>query len=286
MAVEPSIEILRTLVHDKISHIPIYVNVIADLDTPVSAYLKLKSLSKSKTSFLLESVTLGNHLSRYSFIGISSDIEIVSEKEDPLLKVEKKLKEYKVLEMDALSEIPFLGGAVGYCSFDCVRYFEPSVEKFIEKQKDVLKIPESIYRIYDTVVVFDHAFHTLKIVTHVDVRGDIEKEYQKGVHEMEEIKKALLENSIPRVEKVDQRIDWDKASNVGRDGYEQFVHTLREHIVDGDIFQAVPSQRLKVEMPKGVSAFELYRQMRMINPSPYMYYLDMGNGFQVLNRPV
>ena len=156
--------------------VPVTLPMVADLDTPVSAFLKLRNRFKDTTSFLLESVSLGENKSRYSFLGTNAVRSLVSGGEDsssyqgdPLDQLENVMNsEYSTISVPEIT-IPFTGGAVGYCSFDAVKHFEPSVASFIDKQTDVLKIPTSIYMIFDTIVVFDHAFQTLKLVTHMSL---------------------------------------------------------------------------------------------------------------------
>ncbi|OQR97514.1 anthranilate synthase component I [Thraustotheca clavata] len=275
--------------------LPVYLDVTADLDSPVSVYLKLVQNQGTTTqSFLLESIAPGENIARYSFIGTNPLKTITSGpkciyKSDPLVQLEKEMKAFRLIHVPDLM-LPMTGGAVGYCSFDAVRHFEPKVGEFVDKQQDVFGIPESMYMLFDTVIVFDHVFHSLKIVTHCHLdQNDLAIEYAAAKQRILAIEQ-LIETPLPRScssshvnEKsppIDQ--DYNKLSNVGEKAYMGFVDTLKQHIVDGDIFQAVPSHRLKVPLPKNVTSFDLYRQMRVINPSPYMFYLNFGDGLEVV----
>ncbi|TMW57287.1 hypothetical protein Poli38472_003212 [Pythium oligandrum] len=272
--------------------VPVYLDAVADLDTPVSVLLKLRE--GEKYSFLFESVAPGEKIARYSFIG-SGPLKVVATGEgheysgDPLVNLEKEMQQYRTIVLPELA-VPMTGGAVGYCSFDAIRHFEPKLEPYVAKQRDVLQIPESVYMFFDTVVIFDHVFHSLKIVSHCRLdTDDLEAAYAEATHKIlkvrDAIEKPLIRSSSgshAAAAPGSGKVDVEAASNVGKAGYMGFVDKLKEHIVDGDIFQAVPSQRLAVTIPSEVSALDLYRQMRALNPSPYMFYLDLGDDFHVV----
>ncbi|CEG42662.1 anthranilate synthase component i [Plasmopara halstedii] len=293
MSIEPQLERIARLQqqHPDKNLAPVYLDAVADLDTPVSVLLKLRV--GQTHSFLLESVAPGEKIARYSFIGAGPLKVIATGKNyacqgDPLTNLEQEMKNYRTVTLPELN-VPMTGGAVGYCSFDAIRHFEPKIAPYIDAQNDVLRIPESIYMFFDTVVIFDHVFHTLKIVSHVRLdTGDLAAAYKEATDKILAVSTAL-ERPITRPSSVNHaraptasKIDLELASNVGKAGYIGFVEKLKEHIVDGDIFQAVPSQRLTVDLPTGVTSLDLYRQMRMINPSPYMFILDMGEDFQIV----
>lgn len=296
MAFRPSLERVQALgaqpEHAQKNLVPVYLDAVADLDTPVSVLLKLRE--GNSHSFLLESVAPGEKIARYSFIG-SGPLKVIATGKglafegDPLENLEREMQHYRVVDLPELT-LPMTGGAVGYCSFDAIRHFEPKIAPFVDKQVDVLKVPESIYMLFDTVVVFDHVFHSLKIVSHCRLdTGDLAQAYEDAKRKILEVN-AALERPLVRSSSgahanspsTAQPIDLEAVSNVGKAGYMGFVDKLKEHIVDGDIFQAVPSQRLAVDLPPNVKALDLYRQMRAINPSPYMFYLEMGEDFQVV----
>ncbi|KAI9905636.1 hypothetical protein PsorP6_013834 [Peronosclerospora sorghi] len=270
---------------------PVYFTALADLDTPVSVLLKLRR--EQTHAFLLESVAPGEKIARYSFIGAGPLKVIATGKGqtfqgDPLVHLEKEMQQFRAVQLPELN-VPMTGGAVGYCSFDAIRHFEPRIAPYVEAQKDVLQIPESMYMFFDTVVIFDHVFHSLKIVSHCRLdTEDLEAAYKKATDKILAVN-AALEKPLVRTSSLGHvtaptefKIDLEATSNVGKAGYMGFVDKLKEHIVDGDIFQAVPSQRLTVDLPKGVTSLDLYRQMRAINPSPYMFFLDLGDEFQIV----
>lgn len=296
-AIEPRFERVQALAQlPENAHknlVPVYLDAVADLDTPVSVLLKLRE--GNSHSFLFESVSPGEKIARYSFIG-SGPLKVVATgagldfEGDPLVNLEREMQQYRTVALPELA-LPMTGGAVGYCSFDAIRHFEPRLAPYIEKQKDVLQVPESIYMFFDTVVVFDHVFHSLKIVSHARLdTGDLAQAYADATRKILAVRDAL-EQPLTRSssgshanasQAATTKIDLEACSNVGQKGYEGFVHTLKTHIVDGDIFQAVPSQRIAVDLPSHVKALDLYRQMRAINPSPYMFYLELGDDFQVV----
>ncbi|CAI5727734.1 unnamed protein product [Hyaloperonospora brassicae] len=272
--------------------VPVYVDAVADLDTPVSVLLKLRA--RQTHSFLLESVAPGEKIARYSFIGAGPLHVLATGKGqdvegDPLVYLEKEMQRFRTVTLPELN-VPMTGGAVGYCAFDAIRHFEPTIAPFVDAQKDVLNVPESLFMFFDTIVIFDHVFHSLKIVSHCRLdTHDLAAAYREATEKIAAVS-AALENrlayspSVARDKDTQEvsTIDLEAASNVGKAGYMDFVEKLKQRIVDGDIFQAVPSHRLAADLPKGVTALDLYRQMRAINPSPYMFYLDMGEDFQIV----
>ncbi|GLE04227.1 hypothetical protein PINS_up013138 [Pythium insidiosum] len=296
MAFQPRfdrVQALRDAAENKDKNlVPVYYDAVADLDTPVSLLLKLRE--GQQHSFLFESVSPGEKIARYSFIG-SGPLKVIATGQghafsgDPLVNLEKEMAQFRVVQLPELA-VPLTGGAVGYCSFDAIRHFEPKIAPYIDRQKDVLQIPESVYMFFDTVVVFDHVFHSLKIVSHCRLdTGDLAAAYEEAKQKILKVRDAIEKplsrsssGSHASVPAAGHKIDMEACSNVGKAGYMGFVDKLKEHIVDGDIFQAVPSQRLAVDVPKAVTALDLYRQMRAINPSPYMFYLEFGDEFQVV----
>ncbi|KAF8344160.1 ADC synthase [Cantharellus anzutake] len=247
------------------------------------AYLRLSR--DSKYSFLLESVIGGENVGRYSFVG-TDPFKVVKTgpgydyEGDPLTVLEKELQIYQYVK---IPEIPtFTGGAIGFVSYDCVQYFEPKTARPL---RDILEIPEAIFMFCDTIVVFDHIFQNVKIVSHVFAPSasagpppDISFIYASAVHKAKRIAKILFAPgptplvNQPLVPPASQR---PKAvSNVGKEGYEGFVTKLKEHIIKGDIIQAVPSQRLA--KPTVLHPFNAYRRLRQVNPSPYLFYVDCG----------
>jgi anthranilate synthase component I len=192
-----------------------------------------------------------------------------------MIALQKELAVHKYVK---IPEVPtFTGGAIGYVSFDCVHYFEP---KTARKLKDPLNIPEAIFMLVDTLLIYDHLYQTLKVVSHVfspPNAGTVNLAfvYQTAAAKARRLAKTVLNAATPELPQPPLSLGTEGVSNVGKDGYEQFVTTLKRHIVAGDIIQAVPSQRLA--RPTSLHPFNAYRHLRQVNPSPYMFYLDCGD---------
>ena len=269
----PSLEDVKELAASGSGNVvPVYREVVADLDTPVSAFLKVK---RGAHSFLLESVEGGERLSRYSFIG-TEPYRIMrtgpdqGAEVDPLRALEEEISRFQVIPVGDLP--PFHGGAVGYLSYEVARYFE----RLPAPDPDPLGVPESILLFTDTILVFDHLRHSIKVVSHVRLDGDVEAAYRLAMFKIDELAKRLKEplhysphSSV--LHSGNGRVE----SNTGREGFLDSVVAAKEYVVKGDVIQAVLSQRLsrRTEAP----AFEIYRALRQVNPSPYMYYLELGD---------
>ncbi|KAJ7582825.1 ADC synthase [Mycena floridula] len=257
--------------------VPVYVELPADLITPCMAYLRVAK--DSRYSFLLESVVGGESVARYSFIG-ADPLKIIKTGPgqefagDPMTVLQRELALHQYVK---IPEIPtFSGGAVGYVSYDCVQYFEPKTAVELE---DTLGVPEAVFMLIDTLLIYDHIFQTVKVVSHVfSPRNagatNLSFAYQTAVSKARRLAKLLLVNSTPEPLQPSIILGNEAVSNVGKEGYEAFVTTLKKHIVAGDIIQAVPSQRLA--RPTTLHPFNAYRHLRQVNPSPYMFYLDCG----------
>ncbi|MCC7363571.1 MAG: anthranilate synthase component I [Dehalococcoidia bacterium] len=260
--------------------VPIYREVAADLETPVSAFLKVR---QSPYAFLLESVEGGERLARYSFIGTSPYRVIRTgpgqEYEgDPLVPVQEELDRYREVRLPGLPQLT--GGAIGYVAYDAVRHFEPRMAR---EQDDPLGIPESMFLFSDTMVVFDHLRHSIKVMAHCRLDGDIDAAYRQAAFQIDSIRERLANPTVPlppeEVADVVRGSNGSGASNQGREGYEMMVEKIREYIIAGDCIQVVPSHR--ITRKTAVHPFNIYRQMRMVNPSPYMFYLELGD-FQII----
>ncbi|TDX58955.1 anthranilate synthase component I [Orenia marismortui] len=272
--------------------IPVYKEVVADMETPVSAFKKLK---KDKFSYLLESVEQGEKIGRYSFIGVdyhalisSKDGEIIIKDQkdnqidkrntqNPLQDLKKILAEYQAVEVDNLPM--FYGGAVGYLSYDVVKYFENIPQENI----DDLNLPEMLFILSDTVVVFDHLRHSIKVVANIRVDDNPQQAYKQAKIKIDEVisnlNQPIIEEVMTKEFKNNSNNKLEIKSNMSKDEFMEMVKKGQEYIKEGDIFQVVPSQRFESEID--VEPFEIYRQLRRINPSPYMYYLDF-NEFQLV----
>ncbi|KAG5651783.1 hypothetical protein H0H81_007422 [Sphagnurus paluster] len=276
----PSLATVEQLItHEKRGNcVPIYVEIPADLITPCMAYLRIAK--DSKYSFLLESVVGGESVARYSFIG-ADPFKVIKTGPgeeitgDPTVALQKELAHYKYV---SLPEVPtFTGGAIGYVSYDCIQHFEP---KTATKLRDSLNIPEAMFMLVDTLLIYDHIYQNLKIVSHVFApqnagHVNLAFVYQTAVAKARRLAKSLLSAVTPEPPQPPITLGSEGVSNVGKDGYEAFVTKLKQHIIAGDIIQAVPSQRLA--RPTTLHPFNAYRHLRQVNPSPYMYYLDCGD---------
>lgn len=168
---------------------------------------------------------------------------------------------------------PLTGGAIGYVGYDCVRYFEPKTARPL---KDIVKVPESFFMVFDTIVAFDHFFQVIKVITYLKATYDdddgLVQAYEAARNHLEGIVDILSSPDIPLPHQEPIRSHGEYTSNVGQSGYEAHVTRLKQHIVQGDIIQAVPSQRLS--RPTNLHPFNIYRHLRRVNPSPYLFYID------------
>jgi len=304
---EPSFEDAQDLIINQQAGncLPIFVSLPADLLTPVATYLKLtngaqcQSKNSSSTSdqtvegvesFLLESVVAGSHQARYSFVGSNPSRvlrtgENYTLKGDPLVPLEEELNQYKYIPVPGIP--PFTGGAIGYVSYDCVFHFEPTTRRPLS---DPIGMAESAFMICDTVVVFDHTFQTIKVVSNLIIPSastataeQVSEAYDRAKVKIIEICDLLDSTQIPQPvqQPIPPKAERTPAvSNVGKEGYERFVSSLKNNIRQGDIIQAVPSQRLKKETQ--LHPFNVYRHLRRLNPSPYMFYINCGQSVQLI----
>lgn len=191
---------------------------------------------------------------------------------DPLPILDQELSKCRVADIPTLKLPPMTGGAVGYVGYDCVKYFEPKTRR---PMKDILKVPESLFMLYDTIVVLDHFFQKVMVVTYVKVPENLDNldaaydEAKQTVNRMLQVLKKA-DAVLPTQEPV--KLGNEYTSNIGQEGYEKHVHKLKEHISSGDIIQAVPSQRMA--RPTSLHPFNIYRHLRTVNPSPYLFFLD------------
>ncbi|QLG70863.1 hypothetical protein HG535_0A08080 [Zygotorulaspora mrakii] len=288
LKVQPDLETLQQLKDqndESVNMYPVHA-FISGLDlTPHVAYLRLADLNNPNRSesFLLESAKTVAELDRYSFIGVSprkvirtgptEGLEV-----DPLTVLEEEMAKTKLAEN--VPGVPKLsGGAIGYISYDCIRYFEPKTRKDL---KDVLQLPEAYLMMCDTIVAFDHVFQRFQIIHNINTsETSLEEGYQKAVEVIEQIAKKLMDKTAPVPYPVQTPIKLNQSftSNIGQEGYESHVSTLKKHIKLGDVIQAVPSQR--VARPTSLHPFNIYRHLRSVNPSPYLFFIDCID-FQII----
>ena len=272
----PDLEQVKDLAR-KGNLIPICREINADLDTPVSAYLKV---ARAPYSFLLESVEGGERMARYSFIGTEPESVIKTGRGqplgrvDPLEPIERELGRYNLIEVPNIQR--FNGGAVGYLSYESVNYFE----ELPTPSTDVLDVPESLFLMTMTYLVFDHIGHKISVVSHAHLNGDIERSYNEATARIDEIIRRLQSPLVMPVSShsaPSQRLA--TTSNMTPEEFYDMVNHVKEYIVAGDVIQTVVSQRLS--RPTTAEPFQIYRSLRAINPSPYMYYLEL-DGFQIV----
>ncbi len=270
------------------NRIPLMREVLADLDTPLSTYLKLAA---APYSYLFESVQGGEKWGRYSIIGlpartvltvrghevtVTTDHQVVEQEtvEDPLAFIEAFQARYRVPEVDGLPR--FTGGLVGYFGYDTVRYIEPRLGEC--PNEDQLGNPDIQLMLSDEVVVFDNLSGKLYVVVHVDPSEAAAQ--QKGETRLRQLI-AQLDEPLRRPPHVPAKElgEEDFVSGFTQEGFEEAVAKSKQYITDGDIMQVVLSQRLSI--PFEAPPLDLYRSLRSLNPSPYMYFVDCGE-FQIV----
>ena len=199
---------------------------------------------------------------------------------DPMPILAEELSQFREATIPCLSLPPMAGGAVGYVGYDCVRYFEP---KTARAMKDILQVPESLFMLVDTIVAFDHFYQVIKVITYLKVPtdgSDLSSAYKIASNVLSTTISTLLSPDIPLPPQPPIRPDQEYVSNIGQSGYEAHVRTLKNHISRGDIIQAVPSQRFS--RPTSLHPFNIYRHLRTVNPSPYLFYLNCGGEMQLV----
>jgi anthranilate synthase component 1 len=259
--------------------VPLRHTFIADCETPVSAYLKLRG---DGPSFLLESAEQGQRIGRWSFLGCRPRATIrmsLGDHPDPYAAVAEELGRYRIAPLDGLP--PFAGGAVGLFGYDLVRSAEPTVG---EPNPDEAGIPDLALMITDVLLAFDHLRHEVTILANVLAEDhhsgagqarplahdDLEHAYGQAARAIAEVKERLA-GPVPQIGRG-KREPPEYTSNMGAEGFAEAVEQTKEYIRAGDAYQVVPSQRWTADCP--VDAFSIYRGLRAINPSPYMYFLD------------
>jgi anthranilate synthase component 1 len=249
--------------------LPIYREIVADLETPVSAFLKI---NRGGYSFLLESVEGGEQLARYSFIGTDPYRVLIADgedKTDPLSLVAAELGKYEMVPVAGLPR--FCGGVVGYLAYETATRFE----ELPSPDQDPLGLPESLFMFVDTMLVFDHVTHKIKVLSHVHLDGDVEEAYRQAVDRIDDLVDRLNQPLAPprrRTGVTRPANSSHRSSNFSRQEFEASVLQTKRYITEGEAIQVVLSQRLA--QATDVAPFEIYRALRTINPSPYMFFLD------------
>ncbi len=265
--------------------IPLYREILADYETPVSAFAKI---DHGPTAYLLESVAGGENWARYSFLGSGSSAVIREEKGDlvlirgkknlriqsrgnPLERLRELMEEYRPVTVPGLPR--FVGGAVGYFSYDMVRTFEdlPAL------RKDSLGMPDFAFLLTDTLLIFDNVSQKIKVVANAYLESTKERDIRDAYrHATARIEKmiARLKRPVRQPRQRRRRKPITFTSNMNNADFEKMVTRTKEYIRSGDIVQAVLSQRWETQIH--TTPFQLYRALRVINPSPYMYYLRVA----------
>jgi anthranilate synthase component I len=271
----PSLETVRTLAGQH-NLIPLHETFIDDCQTPVSAFLKLR---EDGPAFLLESADQGR-VGRYSFIGYRPRSVLrwsLGQPGDPYALAAAELSRFHAAELSGPHSAgvvppPFSGGAVGMFAYDLVRTVEP----LGEPNPDPLGLPDLALMLTDGLVVFDHLRHTVTVIANVYADDDLEASYRQACETIAEVR-WRLGGPVPRPARppAPGRTAPSFDANMSRDQFEAMVARIIEYIYAGDAFQVVPSQRWSAPVP--VEAFSIYRGLRAVNPSPYMYFLDFGD---------
>jgi len=283
-------EQFNSLASQGYNRIPVSRVVLADLDTPVSTYIKL---ADKPYSYLFESVHGGEKWGRYSIIGLpcatvicingneitllQDDVVIESAtSNDPLAWIESFQKRYRAPE---LADLPrFNGGLVGYFGYDTIRYIEPRLATF--NKPDLIDCPDILLMVSDELLVFDNLAGTLQLIVHVDPEaGDAWATGQARLDELETRLRLGTSGYETHIGGTDVIEETDFVSGFTREAFEAAVDRIKDYIVEGDAMQVVLSQRMSV--PYTAPPLDLYRALRNLNPSPYMYYLNLGQ-FQVV----
>jgi anthranilate synthase component 1 len=267
--------------------IPVYRQLLADALTPVTAFQRLampQGFAPAKHSFLLESVVGGERVARYSFCGADPELTFTArrnevtiagpgqtqqiESDDPLGEMSRILGQYRPVHLPDLPR--FTGGFVGYAGYDMVRYYED----IGEGPTDDRNLPDMVFGLYGTMVLFDHVSKTIKVVCNAHIDGDPGQAYAQACERIERTISRLRDGKGAAVGEItlDHLPQMPFESNISRDRFEQGVVKAKEYIAAGDIFQVVLSQRLAVNAQ--ASPFDVYRALRIVNPSPFMFLLN------------
>jgi anthranilate synthase component 1 len=268
-AVSPSLDEVRALAREH-NLIPLRHSFIDDCETPVSAFLKLR---EDGPAFLLESADQGQRVGRYSFIGFRPREVIrwsLGDDGDPYEIAAAAVARHRQAPLPDLP--PFAGGAVGVFGYDLVRTVEP----LSEPNPDPVGVPDLALMLTDVLVVFDHLKHTVSVLANVYADEDVDAAYAAACDAIADVRWRLA-GPVPRPSRAPdpQRAMPEFQSNLPRESFEAMVARIVEYVHAGDAFQVVPSQRWSAPSP--VEAFSIYRGLRAVNPSPYMYFLDFGD---------
>ena len=276
----------NSLVEKGFNHIPLSREVLVDTDTPLALYLKL---ANNPYSYFLESVQGGEKWGRYSFVGLAAetvikvnDYDVSIEKngklhkqykvEDPLAWIEDYQSKFKVPQLEELPD--FNGGLVGYFGYEIIKFIEPKLKNI--KKKDELNVPDILLMVSNDLLVVDNLTSKVHIITHINP----EKEsFEAGLSKLNIIEKNIRELFNFESTSTENIESEDFVSSFGKENFVNAVEKVQKYITAGDVMQVVPSQRLSCSFKS--DPIELYRQLRILNPSPYMYFLNL-DGFAIV----
>ncbi len=271
---------------------PVWKVLTADLETPVSAYLKLAD--RQEYAFLLESVEGGERIGRYTYVGADPYLVLTAFDDEIEIRERGAVRRERGDFFDALKAQwdrfrpagtedlpPFSAGAVGYAGYDLVRRIEPRVPPF---RQDDVQAPDAAFMFFTSVLVFDHVKHQVYAIANARLGDGASPQdaYRRAIAEIEALEECLA-RPVPLPPRGWRSGPLEYHSNMGKDAYCRAVEKAREYIHAGDIFQVVLSQRL--EMVPGVHPFQVYRSLRTVNPSPHLFYLKMGGSVIVGSSP-
>jgi anthranilate synthase component 1 len=271
--VTPGLDAAREAARDY-NLVPVWQTFVEDCETPVSAFLKLRGAGPA---FLLESAEQGQRVGRWSFIGYKPRHVVrwaLADGGDPYAIAAAEVSRQRQAPLDGLP--PFAGGAVGFFGYDCVR----AVERLPEPNPDPVGLPDMALMLSDVIVAFDHLKHEVTVLAnaYVEEDGGVEAAHARAVESIREVRERLA-GPLPRRAAHGPRDEPQFEPNMPREAFEAMVSRIIEYVHAGDAFQVVPSQRWSAEAP--VEPFSIYRGLRAVNPSPYMYFLDFGD-FQLV----
>lgn len=294
--IKPTIVEIQEIIkkRDKKYIIPVWKEIFADLETPVSAFSKV--CWDQPYSFLLESAEGAESFGRYSFIGsdplflfksdqngaefrCANKTESIYTDSDPFELMKKVLSSYEAIDFN----LPLKPGMVGYYGYDCVKFIEPKLQSLFDSIEDCTTFPNAYFMLAGTILVFDHYKHKVFIITNmlVDEETDIECAYERAYYKIENVLHRLdNSHNLPFINLQSQAIPQEVESNISKEQWTESINKAKEHILAGDIFQVVLSQRFCVDQ-EGLNSLTIYRGLRSVNPSPYLYYLNFDE-FQII----
>ena len=282
MNIQPSRTVFEALAQQG-NTVPVYVDLTADCETPLGAYSKIR---ESGPAFLFESIVGGENISRFSFLGSNprkvirvfedevtithkdGTVETLETPEDPLKIVEAEMARYEPVHMPDMP--PFSGGAVGFVGHEYVHYVEPTIPK---PEENPLEVPILYYLITDSVIIFDHVRQVLRVCVHAHIDGDTAEAYDRATAEIVNICEQL-----EQPQSLGHRVLSEPGEitvpdgNFTKDRFEAAVDSVKEYVRSGDVIQTVLSQRFKKAFKP--TPVDLYRALRTVNPSPYMFLME------------